>query len=133
MTGWCRIRSAVAMKSLCTKAGYHAPVNFAISVEPILICLEHSQKVMEVIIPLTFTQGNIRCSFRYENDRIILSPAEALNGVVIDGLDPVRRTFCILPCLRPAIVSDISTKNIRMSSKHGPAVEWIYNSKEGFP
>ena len=72
------------MKSLCTKAGYHAPVNFAISVEPILICLEHSQKVMEVIIPLTFTQGNIRCSFRYENDRIILSPAEALNGVVAD-------------------------------------------------
>ena len=26
MTGWCRIRSAVAMKSLCTRAGYHAPV-----------------------------------------------------------------------------------------------------------
>jgi hypothetical protein len=83
---------------------------------------------MEVIMPLTFTQGNVRCSFRYENDRIMLSPAEALNGVVLEGVDPVRCTFCILPSLRPALVSDISTKDIPMSSKHGPAVEWIYNS-----
>jgi hypothetical protein len=26
MTGWCRTRSAVAMKSLCNRAGHHAPV-----------------------------------------------------------------------------------------------------------
>jgi hypothetical protein len=115
---------------LCARAGYHAPVNFAVSVEPLLACMEHSHKVMEVIMPLTFTQGDVRCKFKYENDKIILSPAEALNGAVLKGVDPVRCTFCILPSLRPAIVSDISTKNIPTSSNHGPQVEWIYNSFE---
>jgi hypothetical protein len=113
---------------LCARAGHHAPVNFAVSVEPLLACMEHSHKVMEVMMPLTFAQGDVRCSFRCENDKTTLSPAEALNGAVLKGADPVRCTFCILPSLRPAMVSDVSTKNVPASSNHGPQAEWTHNS-----
>jgi hypothetical protein len=113
---------------LRARAGHHAPLNFAVSVEPSLACMERSHKVMEMTMPSTFTQGNVRCSFRCENDKTMLSPAEALNGAVSKGADPVRCTFCISPSLRPAAVSDVSTKNAPASSNHGPQAEWTHDS-----
>lgn len=128
--GWVKSKSTVAAKAICEECGFNAPVNFVISTAPIVSLLDVDNRVKVATMPLTFTQGNIRCMFYYDHkDRMILAKACPLNmtGVALTG-SVTKSTFCILPGPMPSRISSISMKPMSCPVDKGPALAWIVNS-----
>jgi hypothetical protein len=61
-TGWNILTSSLASKTICDIGDLYAPVNFVIAAEPIISNLQYCSTPI-VALPLTITQGDIRCSF----------------------------------------------------------------------
>ena len=65
VTGWCPLRSGIVTRAMTQLLGLYSPVKYVMAVAPLFEYIEVSNEVPQVVMPDTFTQGCMRCTFWY--------------------------------------------------------------------
>jgi hypothetical protein len=97
--GWVLMNSVAAAKKICVALDLYAPVNFLQATMPIVASLQHWNPSV-VVMPLTVSQGNIRCSFK-----------------IVKGADEKMKAIEFTPVVPINTRSDSSKRAIRCTAK----------------